>query len=263
MSGPKYYKEQFRYLSQKKEANKACKPFWYEDGNQCADEFVFDASRMDVKRLTGFVFFEDHFVRDAGKDNWYDITLSLYGRKKAAYGTEYSDCQQLKSQKSDAKSGRYNIKGVMTECEMDTEGGGWTQYTTYGPGYENNVAEVIFDIPDWKKELGFNEWYIEAENTKLWIGGATQTNSWVSHGLNLLYHNFIIGDKAYHADTFNFPHNNSFGAEGWMDMYKIWHQHEYSSYKTGTKLTFASYQKTSLTILKGEQDTCAHYTLHP
>ncbi len=52
---------------------------------------------------------------------------------------------------------------------MDTEGGGWTEYARHGPGYMyNHVGEVIFNTPQWKKELGFNEYYIVADKQTMW-----------------------------------------------------------------------------------------------
>ncbi len=141
---------------------------------------------------------------------------------------------------------------------MDTEGGGWTEYTTYGPGFQKTTGEVMFDIEDWKKEQGFDEWFVEADNTKLWFVPSNNPNTWRSHGINLFYHNFIIGDKAYHADSYNFPEDGIHGAQYRMDVDKKWYQTELTSYKSGLKVTFASYPKTAVTFLKSETKHCAY-----
>ncbi len=101
-------------------------------------------------------------------DNWYRIDFFIYGRQKKATGTEYTDCQQVLAQKKEAESGYYNIRGNTEYCEMDTEDGGWTRWTSYGPSYTSNVAEVMFEIPDWKLDLGFDEWYIVADKNIMW-----------------------------------------------------------------------------------------------
>jgi len=70
---------------------------YYDKPEECSDLFIFDASEMDVKRLTGLGFFEDQFRFGWSGDNWYRLDFHVYGRKKTAIGTEYSDCQQAKS----------------------------------------------------------------------------------------------------------------------------------------------------------------------
>jgi len=94
---------------------------------------------------------------------------------------------------------------------MDTEGGGWTFWSAHGPDYKNNIGETMFNIPDWKLDLGFNEWYVVAPKNVMWYGGANQAHTWRSNGINLWFNNFIIGDKAYHSDTYNAPENNHYG----------------------------------------------------